>query len=145
MFEKLAQILLKRFGCQIELVVQRLQPGEDGTGPKSSLQQFANDNASSLTDILLRNFNAKIIIRGNDLLLPIRRVRNELLFVRIHGGARLREDEQQQLLDSIDLVLRDLHDMREQLELIKQRQAYFEADRTDSNVIRMSDYRAFMQ
>ncbi len=142
MFEKLAQILLKRFGCQIELLVQKILPGE--IAGSNGLDVFTNEQNSSIADVLLRNFNAKVIIRGNDLILPIRRVRNEILYVRIHGGARLQESEQQQLLDSLDLVLKDLHEMREQLELIKQRQAYLEADVQGTNVVRMSDYRPFM-
>lgn len=122
LYQRLKQIVYKRFKCELELHILNNNVHEN------------IDKLNSQHAAFYRNRKTRFFIRGANVFVPIHETRNELVLVEAKGALGLNATDLDQLIDTIHLVLKDLMNLQSDLEITRQRQAYLESDLND-NVI----------
>lgn len=122
LYQRLKQIVVKRFNCELELHVFSTRNFKD-------MAELSSQHAA-----FYRNRKARFFIRQGNIFIPIHETQTELILIEAKGALSLNALELDQLIDTVHLVLKDLMNLKSDLDLSKQRQAYLESEK-ENNVI----------
>ncbi len=112
---RLLEILRKRYNCDVEIHTLNTLDGEEDPDWDERFKS------------VYRNRMAKFIVNSDSIIFPIYRARDTIVSVEIMNSHNLLPNDILQIKDCIELVFNDLYLLKEQKNLIKQRQTYLEA------------------
>jgi len=120
---RLLEILKKRYHCDVDIHFMQPMNGEE------------NPKWEEREKNIYRNRHAKFVMSDDSIYFPIYRADDIFVAIEVCDTNKLSAAEITQIKDCVELVFNDLYVLRQENNLLKQRQSFIESQRPEKNVI----------